>query len=204
MKATNYYDVFTSCILIYHLNDDVNHRLSCPYPQGSFEEQLFRKCEIDTVQWHLEDLIRDPEIDPAEALAIKRRIDLLNQRRTDCVEAIDDYFLFMHRDQKVHSGARHNTESIGWAIDRLSILALKIYHIEAELQRLSASEKHRAACLSRRALLNRQLDDLLQSIDWLNEDIAAGVKKIKIYRQVKMYNDPEFNPVLYNQREAQI
>lgn len=197
MKAANYYEVFTTCIVQYHLRDDVDHRLSCPYPQGSFEEKLFRKCEIDTVQWHLEDIIRDPEIDPLEALAIKRRIDQLNQRRTDCVEAIDDHFMSLYRDRVALSGARHNTESIGWAIDRLSILALKIYHIEAELKRVAVTESHRAACLSRRGLLSRQLDDLLQSIDWLNEDIAAGVKKIKVYRQVKMYNDPAFNPVLY-------
>ncbi|MBS1663058.1 MAG: DUF4254 domain-containing protein [Bacteroidetes bacterium] len=204
MKAASYYDVFTACVRLYHLVDDVNQRLSCPYSEGSFEEKLFRKCEIDTVQWHLEDLIRDPGIDPCEALGIKRRIDELNQRRTDCVEEIDDYFVSMYRDRPVQSGARHNTESIGWAIDRLSILSLKIYHIEAELRRHSASEGHRAACVSRRALLCRQLDDLLQSIDWLDDDLAAGVKKIKTYRQVKMYNDPELNPVLYGQREAQL
>ena len=204
MKSAACYDIFCECIGLYHELDDVDGRLYCVHARGSFEETLFRKCEIDTVQWHLEDLIRDPSIEPLKALLIKRRIDHLNQRRTDTVELIDDYFLHLFSNRPSTPGARHNTESIGWAIDRLSILALKIYHMDIELARDAAPEGHRINCAGRRAVLQRQLEDLLQSIDWLIEDISSGVLQLKVYRQMKMYNDKDFNPVLYKRHEPQI
>ena len=151
------------------------------------------------MQWHLEDIIRDPGIDPAHALEIKRRIDSSNQERTDVVEYIDSYFLQKYNDVEPRTDATINTESPAWAIDRLSILALKIYHMKAEADRLDASEAHRAACRSKLAVLMQQRTDLSKAIDELIQDIAAGKKYMKVYKQMKMYNDPSLNPVLYQQ-----
>jgi len=192
------YDVFMTAIHHYHQEDSVDAVLQDPY-DGALPDSLFyRKCWIDTVQWHLEDIIRDPDIDSAQGLAIKRRIDSLNQKRTDIVEVIDDYFQEMYRHVVAEANARHNTESLGWAFDRLSILALKEYHLEVELNRAGAAAEHISNCLSRRAVLTNQKSDLLGSIGWLLEDIRVGRKINKVYRQLKMYNDQAFNPVLYS------
>ena len=161
---------------------------------------LYQKNWIDTVQWHLEDIIRNPEIDPVEALAIKRRIDSSNQERTDMVEYIDSYFLEQSKDVPLDPDATINTESPAWAIDRLSILALKIYHMNAEVNRTDASEEHKKSCAAKLAILLEQRNDLSKAIDQLLEDIAGSKKYMKLYKQMKMYNDPGLNPILYQQQ----
>ncbi|EKC52409.1 hypothetical protein LEA_16904, partial [human gut metagenome] len=167
------------------------------YQEGSIENYLYLKCWIDTVQWHFEDIIRDPQIDPAEALVLKRRIDKSNQDRTDLVEQIDTYFRETYKDVKVQDDARINTESPAWAVDRLSILALKIYHMKEQVERPEASAEHKAKCQAKLDVLLEQQVDLSTAIDQLLEDIEAGRKYMKVYRQMKMYNDPSTNPVLY-------
>jgi hypothetical protein len=162
---------------------------------------LYRKNWIDTVQWHYEDLIRDPQIDPDAALELKRKIDASNQRRTDLVEYIDSYFLDKYKTVAIADEAQINTESPAWAIDRLSILALKIYHMREEAQRADASEVHREACQSKLQVLLEQRQDLSMAIDQLLEDISRGVKYMKVYKQMKMYNDDELNPVLRGKRK---
>ena len=157
------------------------------------------KCWIDTVQWHYEDIIRDPHIDPTEALALKRRIDRSNQDRTDLVEDIDSFFRSTYSDVKPLPDARLNTESPAWAVDRLSILALKIYHMKEQVERTDATDEHRARCQSKLNVLLEQQVDLSTAINQLLEDIEAGRKYMKVYRQMKMYNDPLLNPVLYGQ-----
>ena len=168
-----------------------------PYAPDSIEGVLYAKNRIDAVQWHLEDIIRDPEIDPVAALALKRRIDRSNQERTDMVEELDTYFRNLYAGVEVAPDATINTESPAWAFDRLSILALKIYHMEAEVNRPDATAEHRARCAAKLAVLTEQRADLISAIDALLDDIAAGRKYMKVYRQMKMYNDADTNPVLY-------
>ncbi len=195
--AEKAYRIFEDTTLLYHDTDHVDARVENPYEQGSIEATLFAKNWIDAVQWHLEDIIRDPNIDPVEAVALKRRIDRSNQDRTDMVEEIDTYFRGKYADVKVAADATINTESPAWALDRLSILALKIYHMEREVRRSDASEAHIAKCQAKLDVLLQQREDLITAIDQLLDDIAAGKKYMKVYRQMKMYNDPETNPVLY-------
>ena len=171
-----------------------------PYEAGRIEHDLYMKAWIDTVQWHLEDLIRDPDIDPVAALALKRRIDKSNQDRTDLVERIDSYFRTLYAGVETRSDATINTESPAWAIDRLSILALKIYHMQQEVERGDSSEAHKQQCKAKLAVLLEQRADLTAAIDTLLDDIACGRKYMKVYRQMKMYNDPELNPVLYGKK----
>ncbi len=191
------HEIFARSIADYHKYDDVDHPISNPYKDGSIEYLLYLKNWIDTVQWHFEDIIRDPQIDPVEALKLKRRIDASNQERTDMVEYIDSYFLDKYKDVKVKPGAKINTESPAWAIDRLSILALKIYHMEQETKRTDVSQEHRDACRKKLDVLLSQRVDLSQGIEELIADIASGDKYMKVYKQMKMYNDPALNPVLY-------
>ena len=190
--------IFVQAINDYHLTDNIDTPISNPYPEGSIENRLYLKCWIDTVQWHFEDIIRDPQIDPAEALVLKRRIDKSNQDRTDLVEQIDTYFREKYADVRVLPDARINTESPAWAVDRLSILALKIYHMREQAERPDASAEHRAKCQAKLCVLLEQQVDLSTAIDQLLEDIEAGRKYMKVYRQMKMYNDPATNPVLYS------
>ena len=190
-------DIFSQAINDYHKTDNVDCPISNPYAKGTIEYSLYLKNWIDTVQWHLEDLIRDPEIDPTAALALKRRIDKSNQDRTDLVEQIDSYFLQYYSQVTLQADARLNTESPAWAIDRLSILALKIYHMREQVERDDANEEHRARCAAKLDVLLEQQKDLCLAIDQLLEDIEAGRKYMKVYRQMKMYNDPSTNPVLY-------
>ena len=189
--------IFAQVIDDYHRCDDVDAPVRNPSANGSIEYLLYLKNWIDTVQWHLEDIIRDPNIDPVEALKIKRRIDRSNQERTDMVEYIDSYFLDLYKDVRVAADATVNTESPAWAIDRLSILALKIYHMEQEVRREDVSQKHIEECGRKLDVLRQQQVDLSGAIDALLDDIAAGRKYMKVYKQMKMYNDPELNPVLY-------
>ena len=189
--------IFNRAINDYHLTDDVNTPIKNPYQKDSIESNLYLKCWIDTVQWHFEDIIRDPHIDPVEALTLKRRIDKSNQDRTDLVEEIDSYFRQYYINVKALSDARLNTESPAWAVDRLSILALKIYHMKEQVERQDADAEHIVRCQAKLNVLLEQQKDLSLAIDQLLEDIEAGRKYMKVYRQMKMYNDPATNPVLY-------
>lgn len=197
MFTENANQVFNRAIADYHRYDNVDRAIENPYAEGSIEHLLYLKNWIDTVQWHLEDIIRDPKIDPQEALQIKRRIDRSNQERTDMVEYIDSWMLDKYKDVEVRPGARLNTETPAWAIDRLSILALKIYHMTRETERTDVDEAHRAACGRKLDVLMAQQADLSRAIEELIEDIEAGRKYMKTYKQMKMYNDPALNPVLY-------
>ena len=189
--------IFQQAIRDYHLKDDVDTPINNPYERESIEYSLYLKCWIDTVQWHLEDIIRDPHIDPTEALSLKRRIDHSNQDRTDLVEDIDTYFRKIYADVKALPDARLNTESPAWATDRLSILALKIWHMKEQTERQDADEAHIQLCQAKLDVLLEQQVDLSTAIDQLLEDIEAGRKYMKVYRQMKMYNDPSTNPILY-------
>lgn len=189
--------IFQQAIDDYHVQDDIDTPINNPYDDGTIENRLYLKCWIDTVQWHFEDIIRDPHIDPMEALALKRRIDRSNQDRTDLVEQIDSYFRQKYNEVKVLPDARINTESPAWAVDRLSILALKIYHMREQAERQDASKEHRDKCMAKLNVLLEQQKDLGTAIDQLLEDIQEGRKYMKVYRQMKMYNDPSTNPVLY-------
>jgi len=190
-------EIFNQVIKDYHLTDNVDTPINNPYERDSIDYSLYLKCWIDTVQWHYEDIIRDPHIDPIEALALKRRIDRSNQDRTDLVEDIDSYFRRYYNHVKPEPDARLNTESPAWAVDRLSILALKIYHMQEQVERKDASAEHIAKCQAKLDVLLEQQKDLSLAIDQLLEDIEAGRKYMKVYRQMKMYNDPSTNPILY-------
>ena len=193
--------IFVQSIDDYHKTDNVDTPINNPYALKTIEYYLYLKNWIDTVQWHFEDIIRDPAIDPAEALCIKRRIDKSNQDRTDMVEYIDSYLLDKYKDVEPRPDARLNTETPAWAIDRLSILALKIYHMAREAERTDVDDEHRAACRKKLDVLLSQQVDLSRAIEELIEDIEAGRKYMKTYKQMKMYNDPALNPVLYGAKK---
>lgn len=192
--------IFSQVIRDYHVTDNIDTAIQNPYDEDTIENRLYLKCWIDTVQWHFEDIIRDPNIDPTAALILKRRIDKSNQERTDLVEQIDSYFRQSYKDIQVLPNARINTESPAWAIDRLSILALKIYHMREQVDREDVSAEHVAKCQAKLDILLEQQVDLSTAIDQLLEDIEAGRKYMKVYKQMKMYNDPSTNPVLYNNK----
>jgi hypothetical protein len=190
--------VFNQAINDYHVHDQIDFEVQNPYPKGGIEHLLYIKNWIDTAQWHMEDVVRNPNIDPVEGLKWKRRIDAQNQVRTDMVEYIDSFFLEKYKEINPASEAKLNTESPAWAIDRLSILALKIYHMQDETNRTSASEIHRESSKQKLAILLQQRTDLSTSIDEFLADIESGKKYMKVYKQMKMYNDPDLNPALYN------
>ncbi|WP_282070172.1 DUF4254 domain-containing protein [Olleya namhaensis] len=194
--------IFQDVIKKYHIINTVDQPFTNIYDKSThlLEHLLYRKCWIDTVQWHYEDIIRDPQIDPVAALTLKRKIDASNQDRTDMVEYIDSYFLEQYKSVTPKSDATINTESPAWGVDRLSILALKVYHMEEEATRTDASETHKAACQIKFDILLEQRVDLSTAIDTLLTDIQNGDKYMKVYKQMKMYNDDELNPVLRNQK----
>ncbi|MGH2622616.1 MAG: DUF4254 domain-containing protein [Sphingobacterium sp.] len=189
--------IFQQVIADYHIHDQIDQPIENPYDKDSFEHLLYLKAWIDTAQWHMEDVIRNPEIDADRGLYWKRRIDKQNQDRTDKVEYIDSYYLHIYQDITPLKEAKINTESPAWAIDRLSILALKIFHMEVETQRKDVTETHIKECQQKLDILLEQRKDLSQSIDELLQDIGEGKKYMKVYKQMKMYNDPKLNPVLY-------
>ncbi|MDO4461328.1 MAG: DUF4254 domain-containing protein [Bacteroidia bacterium] len=198
MKFTELcWKVFNESIADYHIHDNVDHPIANPYDKKDLEHLLYHKNWIDTVQWHFEDIIRDPNIDPKDALVLKRRIDKSNQDRTDMVEYIDSYFLQKYADVKALDDAKINTESPAWAIDRLSILALKVYHMKQETERKDVDQAHIDRCQAKLNVLLEQHKDLSTAIEELIEDIEAGRKYMKVYKQMKMYNDETLNPVLY-------
>lgn len=190
--------IFQEVIQKYHEINTVDQAFTNPYDKNHslLEHLLYRKCWIDTVQWHYEDIIRDPNIDPVAALKLKRQIDASNQDRTDTVEYIDSYFLEKYKEITPGKFATINTESPAWGVDRLSILALKIFHMEEEARREDASQEHKLKCSEKLNVLLEQRVDLSKAIDQLLEDIEKGEKYMKVYRQMKMYNDDELNPVL--------
>ena len=193
--------VFEKSVDDYHVYDDINRSASNPYDKKDFEHLLYEKNWIDTVQWHYEDIIRDPDIDPNEGMSLKRLIDSSNQNRTEMVEYIDSYFLKLYSNVNPKTDAKVNTESPAWALDRLSILILKIYHMKEESLRKDVSEQHRNTCNEKLQVLLEQQKDLSESIDQLLEDLSKGEKKMKVYKQMKMYNDETLNPVLYKKDE---
>lgn len=195
------FPVFEQSINDYHKYDSVDQPIANPYSKDMIEHLLYAKNWVDTVQWHYEDIIRNPEIDPVEALVLKRKIDASNQVRTDMVEYIDSYFLQKYKDVQPKADAKINSESPAWALDRLSILALKIYHMAEEANRPDASAEHRAKCQEKLDVLLEQKKDLSTAIDDLIADIEAGDKFMKVYKQMKMYNDEELNPVLYQNKK---
>ena len=200
MHTEGIFDIFARQVAEYHKIDSVDAPTQNPFKEGTFEHLLWEKSYVDTVQWHLEDLIRPEDVDPVEALRLKRWIDRSNQRRTDMVERIDDYYMQQFGAVMPLPDAGINTETPAWAIDRLSILALKIYHfgIEAERQGVSAEQHER--CVNKLGTLMEQKADLMQAIDDLLDELGTGRKRMKLYRQMKMYNDPSLNPVLYNKK----
>lgn len=189
--------IFDQATADYHIINDVNTPITNLFDEGTIDNFLYEKNWIDVVQWHLEDIIRDPEINPEEALKIKRTIDKSNQLRTDLVEQIDSYFLYLYKDVKPSASATINTESPAWALDRLSILAVKIYHMREETNRADATEDHIKECNQKLSVLLEQRTDLSSAIDELLDEIKSGTKVMKVYKQMKMYNDPALNPVLY-------
>lgn len=197
LNANQCYDAFQRSIDDYHLTDNVDAPVKNPYQTGSFEHLLYAKNWIDTVQWHLEDIIRLPEINPVEALQIKRRIDKSNQDRTDMVEKMDDYFLDQFKDVTPKSSAKINSETPAWLLDRMSILLLKIYHMKEQTERKDASAEHIAKCKAKLDVLLEQRSDMQLAFDQLMDDIRSGDRKMKVYRQMKMYNDASLNPMLY-------
>jgi hypothetical protein len=201
MFAEFAFPIFKRSIADYHVIDDVYQPTLNPFEKGTIEYLLYAKNWVDTVQWHYEDIIRDPQIDPIAALVLKRKIDASNQVRTDMVEFIDSYFLQKYQDVQVKPNAKINTESPAWAIDRLSILALKIYHMREEANRAEASAEHRAKCQEKLNVLLDQQNDMFTSINDLLIDIERGDKYMKVYKQMKMYNDDELNPVLYQNKK---
>ena len=189
--------IFEECIIRYHEFDSVEQEIHNPYEKDTIDYLLYLKCWVDTVQWHYEDLIRDPNIDPVKGMELKRLIDKSNQHRTDLVEQIDDYFLTQWADVEPADDAKVNSESPAWVVDRLSILALKIYHMQEQVARNDVDEAHRTKNAIKLAILLEQQVDLSTSFDQLLADIQSGIRRMKVYRQMKMYNDPTTNPVLY-------
>lgn len=201
MKALDIFAIFEQQVADYHKTDSVDAATCNPYEKGSFEYILWEKSFIDTVQWHLEDLIRPDDVDPVEALRLKRWIDRSNQNRTDMVERIDDYYMSQFGAVAPRPGAKINTETPAWAIDRLSILALKIYHFGIEVNRTDTTPEQHAKCQNKYDTLLMQKSDLSQAIDDLLQELSDGTKVMKLYRQMKMYNDPSLNPALYAKKD---
>ena len=200
ISVDKYFPIFDKCIVQYHIKDSVDQELINPFEEDSFEALLFHKCWIDTVQWHFEDLIREPSIEPKSGMELKRKIDRSNQQRTDMVEEIDDRFLKEFSSVKAITYATLNTESPAWVVDRLSILALKIYHMQEQASRAEASEEHKLKSQARLDILLEQKKDLTTAFDQLLEEYKSGAKTMKVYRQMKLYNDPATNPALYSKK----
>jgi hypothetical protein len=200
MKAETCNDIFIKVIDHYHINNEVDSSYSNPFDTEKLDFLLFEKCWIDTVQWHLEDIIRSPNLDSKTGLSIKHRIDDSNQKRTDIVEKIDDYYFNIFKEKSI-STSKINTESPGWVVDRLSILNLKIFHMNEQTERQDVSQEHVLNCGEKLNILKKQRTDLSQSFDELLLDYKSGVKKMKVYRQMKMYNDSTLNPELYQKNK---
>ena len=201
MQVDKCIQIFQQSINDYHKKDSVDTVINNPYPKDEVDHLLYLKNWVDTVQWHLEDIIRNPEINPVEALVLKRKIDASNQHRTDLVEFIDGWFLKEFAGVSLKDDATYNTETPAWAVDRLSILELKIFHMQVEAERKEATPEHQKACAEKLSILLTQRVDLSSAIQQLLNDISQGKKFMKVYKQMKMYNDESLNPVLYKQKK---
>ena len=195
--------IFQQSVADYHKHDNINQPIKNPYAESALSHLLYKKNWIDTVQWHYEDIIRDPNINPDKGMDIKRKIDKSNQERTEMVEYIDSYFLNKYSQTIPKENASINSESPAWALDRLSILVLKIYHMDEEYRREDASEDHKNSCKQKLEILLEQRQDLSYAIDAFLSDISKGDKKMKVYKQMKMYNDESLNPILYKKNEGE-
>ena len=200
MNANHCIEIFNRSIHDYHINDNVDQPCNNPFAENSIENLMYLKNWIDTVQWHYEDIIRDPNIAAENGILLKRKIDRSNQERTDLVEKIDDYYIELFKNVNYSNESKLNTESPGWVVDRISILCLKIYHMQEQTERKDVSEEHVNNCIKKLSVLKEQQEDLSQSFNELLDDLENGVKKIKVYRQMKMYNDSSLNPVLYKKK----
>ena len=200
MNSNHCIEIFNKSINDYHVHDNVNHPCNNPFSENSIESLMYLKNWIDTVQWHFEDIIRDPNIDSKKGILLKRKIDRSNQERTDLVEKIDDYYIELFKNVDSEENAKLNTESPGWVVDRISILCLKIYHMKEQAERKDVQIEHVNNCNNKLSILQEQQRDLALSFDELLEDLKKGIKKIKVYRQMKMYNDSSLNPVLYKKK----
>ena len=200
MNANHCTEIFNRSIHDYHINDNVDQPCNNPFAENSIENLMYLKNWIDTVQWHYEDIIRDPNIAAENGILLKRKIDRSNQDRTDLVEKIDDYYIELFKNVNYSNESKLNTESPGWVVDRISILCLKIYHMQEQTERKDVSEEHVNNCIKKLSVLKEQQEDLSQSFNELLDDLENGVKKIKVYRQMKMYNDSSLNPVLYKKK----
>ena len=200
MNANHCIEIFNRSIHDYHINDNVDQPCNNPFAENSIENLMYLKNWIDTVQWHYEDIIRDPNIAAENGILLKRKIDRSNQDRTDLVEKIDDYYIELFKNVNYSNESKLNTESPGWVVDRISILCLKIYHMQEQTERKDVSEEHVNNCIKKLSVLKEQQEDLSQSFNELLDDLENGVKKIKVYRQMKMYNDSSLNPVLYKKK----
>ena len=200
MNANHCIEIFNRSIHDYHINDNVDQTCNNPFSENSIENLMYLKNWIDTVQWHYEDIIRDPNIAAENGILLKRKIDRSNQDRTDLVEKIDDYYIELFKNVNSSNESKLNTESPGWVVDRISILCLKIYHMQEQTERKDVSEEHVNNCIKKLSVLKEQQKDLSQSFNELLDDLENGVKKIKVYRQMKMYNDSSLNPVLYKKK----
>ena len=203
MSSENFSKIFFGVINDYHKKNKIDQTYPNPIATHNLENLLYQKCWIDNVQWHQEDLIRDPNIDPKKGMELKRGIDENNQLRTNIVEKLEDFFAEKFQHIKPKKNAILNTESLGWAIDRLSILCLKIFHMKEETLRVKVSLQHIAQCSKKLEVLELQKSDLIQAINTLIENTKAGKVIFKVYRQMKMYNDENLNPVLYNHSQGE-
>lgn len=185
--------IFRESIEDWHKNQESNN----PYIGDSLEFILYNKNQIDTIQWHVEDEIRRIDILDKEIASLKRKIDSLNQQRTDLVEKLDDIFLNQFQLVVQTKDSRMNSETPAWLVDRMSILELKIYHMEEQTQRTDVSEEHRNTCANKLKVLLEQRADMILCMNQLIEDLTLGKKYMKVYRQMKMYNDKSLNPSLY-------
>jgi hypothetical protein len=203
MNGSHCIEIFQKSILDYHKTDNVDTPIQNPFEEGTIDNLLYLKNWIDTVQWHLEDIIRSPSISPSELVAVKRRIDASNQHRTDTVERIDDWFMEQFKAVEPKEGAKLNSETPAWLVDRMSILMLKIFHMKEQTERTDVDENHLVSCQQKLAILEEQRVDMTRCFDELMEDIQNGDRYMKVYRQMKMYNDDKLNPVLYGEKKSQ-
>ncbi|NCN08463.1 MAG: DUF4254 domain-containing protein [Leptospira sp.] len=197
LDAKHVVSVFQKSVIDWHKEEKPSNN---PYDPQSIDHTLYQKNQVDTIQWHIEDEIRRPDIPLEEVVALKRKIDALNQDRTDTVEKLDDFVGELVKNVTVQPGARLNSESPAWLMDRMSILELKIFHMKEQVERKDASPEHLQNCQNKLNILTEQREDLILCLDELIEDYAKGIRRFKVYRQMKMYNDKNLNPSLYKQK----
>ena len=199
MNASDCIKIFQESITDYHRYDDIDAKIQNPYPVNTIEHHLYHKNWIDTVQWHLEDIIRAAAASE-EVLLLKKRIDASNQDRTDKVEKIDDWFIEQLKNVIPQAESRLNSETPAWLLDRISILQLKIWHMREQTARTDATEEHRQKCQDKLTILLEQEKDMKICYDELLTELFHGIRRMKVYRQMKMYNDATLNPALYQQK----